>query len=90
MRFAETLYYNYYKTIVIERQFCIYGRIVQFRIVIYAFLLQTTDTCAVGGTSPYNFIKRNLYRLISNKLAQQYSWLGATTRWEPSRGVVRR
>lgn len=43
----------------------------------YEFLLQTTETCKIGGTSPYNFIKRSLCRLITNELAQQYSWLGA-------------
>ncbi|XP_011688854.1 PREDICTED: uncharacterized protein LOC105450618 [Wasmannia auropunctata] len=41
------------------------------------FKRSTTDTCSIGGTSPYNFIKRNLCRLISNELAQKYSWLGA-------------
>lgn len=35
------------------------------------------ETRIVGGTSPYNFIKRNLCRLITNELAVQYSWLGA-------------
>ncbi|XP_032690649.1 uncharacterized protein LOC116853628 isoform X2 [Odontomachus brunneus] len=36
-----------------------------------------TEACAIGGTSSYHFIKRNMDRLISNKIAQQYSWLGA-------------
>lgn len=40
-------------------------------------LLQCTEACTIGGTSSYNFIKRNLDRLVSNELAQQYSWLGA-------------
>jgi len=44
---------------------------------IYEDLLQCTEACTMGGTSSYNFIKRNLERLISNELAQQYSWLGA-------------
>ncbi|XP_039310317.1 uncharacterized protein LOC120358954 isoform X1 [Solenopsis invicta] len=41
------------------------------------FKRSTTETCKIGGTSPYNFIKRSLCRLITNELAQQYSWLGA-------------
>lgn len=40
-------------------------------------LLQCTEACTIGGISSYNFIKRNLNRLISNELAQQYSWLDA-------------
>lgn len=30
----------------------------------------------VGGNNPYDFIKRNCTRTLSNELAEKYSWLG--------------
>lgn len=29
------------------------------------------------GKNPYEFIKRNCIRLLTNELAEKYSWLGA-------------
>lgn len=30
----------------------------------------------MGGKHSYDFMKRNLSQLLSNKLAQRYSWFG--------------
>ncbi|GAB1869621.1 hypothetical protein CAJAP_10700 [Camponotus japonicus] len=53
------------------------GAVEEFLKISENFERSTMETRIVGGTSPYNFIKRNLSQLITNELAVQYSWLGA-------------
>ncbi|XP_011704816.1 PREDICTED: uncharacterized protein LOC105460067, partial [Wasmannia auropunctata] len=35
------------------------------------------ELAKIGGTTPYDFVKRCLSLLLSNRLAEQYSWYGA-------------
>jgi len=53
------------------------GEVEQFLQIPDNFERSITEACIIGGTSCYNFIKRNLSRLMNNELAQKYSWLGA-------------
>jgi len=38
--------------------------------------LQVTQASRTGGKHSYEFVKRNLSQLLSNKLAEKYSWFG--------------
>lgn len=39
--------------------------------------MQVKEVSRVGGKNPYEFVKRNCTRLLTNELAEKYSWLGA-------------
>ncbi|XP_029170533.1 uncharacterized protein LOC114940175 isoform X2 [Nylanderia fulva] len=41
------------------------------------FEISVKEVSRVGGKNPYEFIKRNCTRLLTNELAEKYSWLGA-------------
>ncbi|XP_011861114.1 PREDICTED: uncharacterized protein LOC105558166, partial [Vollenhovia emeryi] len=41
------------------------------------FEASVKEVSRVGGNHPYEFIKRNCTRLLTNELAEKYSWLGA-------------
>ncbi|KAL0120368.1 hypothetical protein PUN28_008198 [Cardiocondyla obscurior] len=41
------------------------------------FQASVIEVFRVGGKTLYKFIKRNCCRLITNELAEKYSWLGA-------------
>lgn len=38
--------------------------------------MQIIEASRIGGKHCYEFVKRNLNQLLSNKLAQTYSWFG--------------
>ncbi|CAL1678842.1 unnamed protein product [Lasius platythorax] len=41
------------------------------------FETSVKEVSRVGGKNPYEFVKRNCTRLLTNELAEKYSWLGA-------------
>lgn len=38
--------------------------------------MQVAQASRIGGKHSYEFMKRNLSKLLSDKLAERYSWLG--------------
>lgn len=39
-------------------------------------MLQVTQASRIGGKHCYEFMRRSLSQLLSNKMAEKYSWLG--------------